>query len=106
MTHIDRWTVEPPKFPTRELHISSTAQRALIPPRQINRPLICDCGKRAGHFLDNHYFCQACKVIIRCHPNIGRIEFTLEQWTREHPAINAEDFEASAQLEPLNPEIY
>jgi hypothetical protein len=102
--------------PQRALY-SSTASTAVaidIKPEEPTprRPIICDCGKRAGDVGNSFYHCPACEIVIRVSPGLGRVEFTLEQYadTLGPNQLDldkiTEDAEASSKLEILNPEIY
>lgn len=80
---------------------------------EVQRPILCDCGKRAGNIgLPLTYHCSDCRSIIRVSPGLGRVEFTEQQFAEQNgaQALNVERVEAvsdlSKQLDPLSPEEY
>ena len=99
--------------PNRALYSSSAIQVEPIERKfETQRPIICDCGKRAGAIGALTFYCAQCQIIMRVHPNLGRVEFTLEQYADALGANQLDldkitkDAEASSKLDPLNPSDY
>ena len=100
-----------PRPARRALYTSSALQANPILNLSIKdvprRPIICDCGQRAGNFQPNTYYCSGCQIIVRCYPTVGRVEWSREQWEADFPnSIDPAEYEASSALKPEDPEIY
>ncbi len=100
--------------PRRALYSSSAID---IEPIEVKpepqRPILCDgCEKRAGAIGPMLFFCPRCEVITRVTPNVGRVEFTLEQYAGTLAPNQFDldkmtgDAEASSKLDALNPADY
>jgi hypothetical protein len=66
------------------------------------RPIICDCGERAGAVAEMLFHCPTCKVLINVLPGTGRWEWTETQWLERHGRMPA-PIDGSSDLEPLDP---
>lgn len=92
--------IEPPR---RALY-SSSAIPNRTPDR--HRPILCDCGKRAGYLEPHVYYCEPCAEVIRVFPSAGRVVWAREQWTAEHgEPIPTEAYFDSLALEPEDTEF-
>lgn len=100
--------------PRRALYSSSAIDLEPIEVKpEPQRPILCDgCEKRAGAIGPMTFFCAPCQIIMGVHPNLGRVEFTLEQYADALGASQLDldkitaDAEASNKLDPLNPVEY
>ena len=95
--------------PRRALYESTAAPVQL----KIERPILCDCGRRAGNIgRALTYHCAGCRTIIEVSPGIGRVLYTEQQYAESNDAtaLNLERIEVetrrSSLLEPLSPVEY
>ena len=75
--------------PRRALYSSSAIDLEKIEVKsEPQRPILCDgCEKRAGAIGLMIFFCAPCQIIIRVHPNLGRVTYTPAQFAR-HGAVS------------------
>ena len=75
------------------------------PPR---KPIVCDCGERAGHALHNTYYCPACRIYTRVYPRVGRVQWPQAEFEQSFPEVLtlSHRIAASSRLESENPQEY